>query len=247
LAPPFSFCKTRGEFAMMREFGKPNDAPGAYQRPPEETPQNITLEEAAPTEGVRPFPVEDGETSGNTAKIIGGVIVGLLIVGGGFYAYKMSTATTPVPQQQVALKTPATNHVANDQYPVSAPPVPETSAAPAALPAATPPSPPSPARHPIRAASNEPSSASDSGINAPMTLTPETAPPPQQPTQQSTPQTAMQQPSGTPNVPGASVAQNDVNALATQVPTAQPPADPSRAPTEQAQLPPAQAQESAAQ
>jgi hypothetical protein len=238
--------------AMMREFGRPNGAPGPYERPLEETPRNIRLEEGPQTEGLRPFRIEEDETSGNTLKIVGGVIVGLLLIGGGFYAYKVSTATTP--QQQVALKTPAINHAANDQYPVSAPP-PPASAMPAATPAATPPAPPTPVQHPIRAARNEHqndrlSDGSDNAINAPMTLTPETAPPPQQSSEQS--ETAMQQPTGTRDVPAGSIAQNDVDAPsvqvpAIQVPMPQQPADPSRAPTEQAQLPPAQAQESAAQ
>jgi hypothetical protein len=150
----------------MRDFGQPNPPP------PEETRHGAHVEEAR--DGMRPADKE--EDGFGAAKIVAGVIVGVLILGGALYAYKIATATTP--QQQLAFKTPATNHVANDQYPAVAPPAPppETSAVPA-TPSMPPPGPP-PVRHPVRAARN---AASDDAINAPMTLTPDTAPPPQQP------------------------------------------------------------------
>jgi hypothetical protein len=179
---------------------------------------------------------DDEDSTGKTAKIVGGVIAGLLIVGSGIYAYEEAHA--PAPPEQVALKTPVTNHIANDQYPTSAP-LPESSTTPAA----TPPTSPPPVRRTIRAAENSrPAHAADDAINAPMTLTPETAPPPQP--SQSSPQMAMRQPFVAPNAlanqPTSSVAANDTM-REPQTPTQ--PADPSLAPTEQAEVPAAQAQD----
>ncbi len=202
---------------MMREFGRPEETP-----PLEETPENIPLEDVN-SAALRPLPVQDEEGSGHgTATIVVGVVIGALVVGGAFYAYKISTAD--MPPQQVALKTPAVNHVANDQIPEPVPPVPppETNPAPAPAPSATPPLGP-----PITAARNGARSRSprDDAINAPMTLTPENAPPPQQ----ATPPLAAN------------------HGVAQSMDTRQQPADPARAPTEQAQIPAVEAQQPAAQ
>ncbi len=113
---------------MMREFGKPNTTAAniAGVRPqPEETPATVRLDacdEGGPVEGLRPFHVEmEEDTQGNnTAKLIGGAVIGLLIIGGGIYAYESSRMPAP---QQVALKAPAVNQPALDQT-AAAPPAP---------------------------------------------------------------------------------------------------------------------------
>lgn len=226
---------------MMREFGKPDTPVIIDNIEPKPQEGIVRLDEttpaedlSAPAEGLRPFHVEmEEDTQGNnTAKIIGGVVVGLLIIGGGIYAYK-SSRSAPAPQQ-VALKTPAVNHPALDQT-AAAPPAPQAATPdnnPAPAAAATAPAKPKPTRHEVKAASNPdensvasaaPASAmarsTDPAINAPMTLTPENAPAPEQaaPTQSApTGQTAMQQPVTAPDVsspagqPAPEIANNGV-------------------------------------
>jgi hypothetical protein len=189
---------------MMREFGNPNAPANINQPQPEEI---MRSDKNAPTEGLRPFHVEmDNQEGYNNAKIIGGVVVvGLLIIGGGIYAYESMHAPAP---QQVALKTPAVNHPALDQT-AAAPPPPAT-----ALEATTPGNnaAPQPALAPkasraAKAANNPDDNsmasaatapAADPAINAPMTLAPETASAPEQ--SAPTGQTAMQQPVTAPDV-----------------------------------------------
>jgi hypothetical protein len=206
---------------MIREFGKPDTPVTIDNIEPKPQEGIVRLDEgtpvedlSTPAEGLRPFHVETEEdTQGNnTAKIIGGVVVGLLIIGGGIYAYESSRS---VPAQQVALKTPAVNHPALDQT-AAAPPAPEAEATTpdsnaTPQPATAPVKPKT--SHVVKSASNpvDNSTASaapdmarstDPAINAPMTLTPENAPAPEQtaPAQSApvpsapTGQTAMQQP-----------------------------------------------------
>jgi hypothetical protein len=241
------------EMLMMREFGKPSTSTAniAGVRPVQ-APQSLGLEERTAqdmtdqdTTGLRPFQVgkEENDESSNTAKIAGGIVMGLLLLGGGLYAYESSSRSTA--PQQLALKTPASNHIAADQYPTAAPPKQDNTATPAATP---PVNPTRPVRHRIiRAAENTDRNAArpapavrDAAINAPMTLTPESAPPPQKP------QTAMQQPLTAPDVsapsgrgaqPAPAVANNSVRTLPAE---RQPPIPPGQLPADRAQEPGAQ-------
>jgi hypothetical protein len=248
---------------MMREFGKPNETtPVVVDAKPLDNfiRRDEDMHAAEVKDGMRPFHVEvETDGSNNTAKIIGGVVVGLLIIGGGIYAYE-SSRSVPV-QQQVALKTPAQNQAAPDQA-AAAPEnsAPDANAAP--TPAAAPASPP-PSRRMIKSAADnsapapmaapaQQSAAADPAINAPMTLTPQTAPPPEQAAPAG--QTAMQQPvtapdvSGQTNQPTPSVADNGPASAAprTLTPQLQAP-DSQTQPATPAQLPAVQAQDPAAQ
>jgi hypothetical protein len=242
---------------MMREFGKPDTTANiaGVRALQEETPVVMRLDEPiAPEpiepEGVRPFHANmEDEKGNNTAKIIGGVVVGLLIIGGGIYAYE-SSRSLPT-SQQVALQTPAVNQPALDRT-AAAPPAPEAmtpgnNAAPAAAPA-----PKHKTSRAVRAARNADENstvapAPDAAINAPMTLTPDTAPPPEQalaaqpaPTGQS----AMQQPVTAPGVtspatPAPEIANNNAAlpapAISPQLPAPQLPApadQPAQAPAQ---------------
>ena len=217
---------------MMREFGKQTPANIAGERPQQE--EIVRLDESAPAEGLRPFHAEmENEEGNNIAMIAGGVIVGLLIIGGGIYAYESSRMPAP---QQVALKTPAVNQPAPNQT-AAAPPAPAT--APETTTPDTNAKPPAPkARRAVKAASNpdDNSTASagapDAALNAPMTLTPDTAPLPEQ--SAPTGQTAMQQPVTAPDVsstavqPAPEIANNNAAsqapAITPQLPTVQLPA-----------------------
>lgn len=183
----------------------------------QDVPLNVRSDESLREEtSLRPFHVEvEKDPANNTAKIVGGIVVGLLILGGGIYAYKSSSA--PVQgQQQLALKTPTSNHAATNQAATASPvaPTPDTSATPAPAETIT----PSPNRssRTLKAADNAdsstataantatpPAATTDEAVNAPMTLTPQTAPPAEQPAPAG--QTAMQQPVTAPDVSGQTV------------------------------------------
>jgi hypothetical protein len=126
---------------------------------------------------------EENEASNNTAKIAGAVLVGLLIVGGGIYAYESTLKNTTAPQA-VAMKTPAPSTMAAATPDTTAPDT-QTATQPASTPSsATAPS--VPARQTVRTARDASSdtstaaSTTDMAVNQPMTLTPQTAPPAQQ-------------------------------------------------------------------
>jgi len=246
-------------------------------RPLETPPEAVILDETAildetpheDTASLRPFHVEtDEEESNNLPKIVGAAVIGLLIVGGGLYAYE-TTFAHQAPVKTVAMNTTAapSNLAATTPQPsstpdTSAPPPAATSAPAAPVKSAT--ATPAPKSEPVksepveRSASNAPSNApgvgigptSDPAINAPMTLTPDTAPPPQgsQTAAASPPaQTAMQQPITAPDVgnssqPTASVAANQASGVTAPSDTA-PASQPAPAVTPQpAQIQPAQIQ-----
>ena len=160
----------------MRDFGfKDTDAApentsaaniaGIRPAPVDPEPALLLDEPVREPEGLRPLNAtrdrdDDDDGTNNTAKIVGGVLVGLLLVGGGIYAYESTYANTQ-PQQQMALKTPSANHVATDQYPTSAPVTPDSNVTPAA----TPPVAPTPSHRTVRAAENDTvnSAAADTG------------------------------------------------------------------------------------
>jgi hypothetical protein len=215
------------------------DAHNVDMRPLETPPEILTMDETPPEEPLRPFHIEQNEEeSNNLPKIIGAVVVGLLIAGGGLYAYETSFAHHAT-VKTVAMNTTSapTNNLAATTPPPSA--APDANAAPAATPEPAPPVKsareiPAPKaelskREPAQSlpaqqsASNAPGvgigPTDDAAINAPMTLTPDNAPAPQsvsssQTAQASAPaQTALQQPIVSPNVgstsqPTASVAAN---------------------------------------
>jgi hypothetical protein len=181
---------------------------------PDTVPENGRRDEAETA--FQPFrPITDEDVSGNnTAKIAGGIVVGLLLIGGGIYAYESSSATRP---QTVAMQTPTPGNMATAQ-PANPPAVapPETATDTTAAPSQTSPDgiSPTPSRsaRPNRLEKADNSDgrtgrasapARDATINAPMTPTPENAPP----AEQSAPagQTAMQQPLTAPAVSGQTI------------------------------------------
>jgi hypothetical protein len=258
----------------MRDFNFKDDAnTGAADiagiRPQVTPPEILKLDETPREDSLRPFHVEqENEESSNLPKIVGAVVVGLLIVGGGLYAYE-TTFANHAPVKTVAMNTTAapTNMAATTPSPS---PTPDTSSAPSrAAPVATPaPSVKSATATPApktelsktesakiepaqQSASNAPGvgigPTNDPTINAPMTLTPENAPAPQSGASSQTAETAMQQPITAPNVgntsqPTASVAANQASGVT--VPSTDtsnaPPAQPTPAPTVQVTQQPAQ-------
>ena len=209
-----------------------------------DVPLNVRSDESLDQDAaLRPFHVQtQGDEPNNTAKIVGGIVVGLLIVGGGLYAYESATRNTQAPQQQVALKAPSSNYLAPDQVPSSTPPTPDNTTTPEnmATPAITEPvSPPSARKAVDSAGSNTvtpPPAAMDEATNAPMTATPDTEQPGQM---------ALQQPMTPPDVssqttePAPAIASNETSGV---------PARPKQeTPLAAGQLPADQAQEAAAQ
>ena len=232
----------------MRDFNFKDDAnTGATNidganvdlRPLETPPEILTLDEMPQEDSLRPFHVEqDEEESNNLPKIVGAAVIGLLIVGGGLYAYE-TTFAHPATVKTVAMNTAAapTSMAATTPPPSAAP---DTSSAPSSAAPMPAPSVKSASQTPAaktklsrsepvqsepaqQSASNVPGvgigPTNDAAINAPMTLTPDTAPAPEagsssQTADNSQPgQTALQQPITTPNVgnnlqPTASVAAN---------------------------------------
>lgn len=182
------------------------------------------------------------EKSHSKAKIAGGILAGFLMLGGGLYAYEAVSRNTQAPQQQVALNAPASNRVAADPYPSSAPPTatPDNIPAPDGVLATTEPaSQPSTATVQMIAETTDAdvnASAADP-INAPLTVT-DMAPAPEQPGQM-----ALQQPITAPLVSGQAIeslpaiASNDVPLVTAESPPQ----------ILTAQLPAEQAQEAAAQ
>ena len=136
---------------------------------------------------------EDG-SGNNTAKIVGGITIGLLLIGGGIYAYEMSPIHVPV-SHPVALNPPlprSTTVQRSSNQPVAATPAiaPEATITPAPTASGGNPRPPSSKADSSNGVSPQETLTTDNPINAPMTLKPETAPPPQQsgPADQNQPQ-----------------------------------------------------------
>jgi hypothetical protein len=192
---------------MIREFGK-----GAESAPAPERSLSPEKNHAGRNENLSPGSFhtakdQDDEDGDNTLTIASGILAGLLIIGGGIYAYEsMHRATAP---QQVALKTPAANPMAADQ--AATPPAATPDSAAPAMTAPPQPAPAAPAPRRSRAVKAGDDSAASSAtasagraINAPMTLTPDTALAPQQSVPGSVPagQTAMQPPLSAPDVSG---------------------------------------------
>jgi hypothetical protein len=244
----------QGRRNTMRDFNFDNDGLNAdtgaantvgvrpIENPPlmETPPEILKIEEPMKSDelpfedssSLRPFHAEAAnEESGNLPKVVGAVVVGLLIVGGGIYAYERS-AGTPVKTAAV-MKTPAApaNMAASapsqpsditppSATPQPAPPVKSASEAPLPAPIATPAAPQQTAKAVTPGVGIGPSN--DPAIDAPMTFTADNAPAPQQPgssvqtatAKPSSGQTmALQQPITPPNVgntqqPTASVANN---------------------------------------
>ena len=166
------------------------DAPLVPPMPPgtqhQRTFDIVRWEEADRAEGPsRPHRAYRGEedAGSNSAKIVGVIIIGLLLIGTGIYTYEMSSANAPQP---VAMKPSVLRGIGIEQ------PVKQPAMATAAVA-------PDPSIVPSQSASDNilPSPAltansskdrsplpqvpdADDPINAPMTLTPETAPAPQQ-------------------------------------------------------------------
>ena len=192
-------------------------------------------------------------------------MVGLLIVGGGIYAYE-STMATRTPAKTVAMKTPVAPTSMAASTP-SQPVAPDSNLAP---PTATPEPPaksapvksapvksasemPAPKTEPLQqSASSAPGvgigPTNDPAINAPMTFTADNAPPAQQPGSQTaqasqSAQTAMQQPITAPIVgntsqPTAAVANNQTSGVS--LPSGSTPTPPASAPAGQVTQQPAQ-------
>src|ERR1700722_12645417 len=77
-------------------------------RPLETPTETLLLDETPHEESLRPFHIEqDEDESNNHPKSAGAVLVGLLIVGGGLYAYETSFAH-PASVKTVAMNTTAT-------------------------------------------------------------------------------------------------------------------------------------------
>jgi hypothetical protein len=233
----------------------------AGNRPLETQPEVVILPEAVildvssqdDTSSLRSFQVEqDNEESSNIPKIVGAVMVGLLIVGGGLYAYETSFSDR-APVKTVAMRTTAAPTNMAALAPPSTPVATPESVTPVKSAAIT----PIPETETVKqSAANVPSNPSGAGvgptsdpaISAPMTLTPDTAPAPQgspgQTGETNLPgQSAMQQPITTPDVgntsqPTASIAANQPSGATPSTPAAEP--DP--APTEQLTQQPVQIQ-----
>ena len=251
----------------MRDFNfndgvNTNSADVSGIRPLETPPEILTLDETPREDSLRPFHVEQSEEESNSLpKIVGAAVIGLLIVGGGLYAYESSFAH-PASVKTVAMATTAgpTNMAATAPQPV-----PDASTAqPAATPAApvksatATPAPRTDKTEPVERSASNVSGAgiaptNDAAINAPMTLTPDTAPPAEQSgssgqtAEASQPaQTGLQQPITTPSVgntsqPTASVAANETPSM-TPDETSSAPASAEQVKPQPAQVQPAEVQ-----
>jgi hypothetical protein len=172
----------------------------------EEFPETVRREEIIAEEGpaLSSFhhPIDEDE-SNNSAKIAGAVLVGLLIVGGGIYAYESTLKNTTSPQVVAMKSSPAPAHVAA-VTPAPAAPTPDASAAPQpdVTPAATA-TPSVPAHRTVRTArdnntdtsvatSTADASASQPVVSQPLAVTPDAAAPVLQPAPSQTAQ--IQQP-----------------------------------------------------
>jgi len=200
----------------------------------------------------------DEEEASNLPKIIGAVVVGLLIVGGGIYAYETSF-TNRAPVKTVAMRTTAAPTTLAAVPPPSTPDASATpeptarvkSAAAGAAPK-TEPVEQSASLAPLDAPGVGIGPTNDPAINAPMTLTPETAPAPQDAPRQTADanppaQTTMQQPITAPDVgntsqPTASIAANQTNGITSPSTSSDPAAQVAPEATEQVTQQPAQIQ-----
>ncbi|HWY60819.1 MAG TPA: hypothetical protein VNW15_02855 [Rhizomicrobium sp.] len=193
----------------MRDFNFKDDNIAVGQ-PLNELPQTPRVDETIlqnESEPMRPFHVaaSDEDSSNNTAKIVGGIVAGALLIGGSLYAYETFSTRAPAPQT-VAMNAPTPNNAA--MAPPANPPAiapPATATDTTAAPSQTSPDgiSPTPSRraHSSNGTSAPPAASSaDAAVNAPMTLTPQTAPPPEQ--SGSSGQTALQQPVSAPAVAG---------------------------------------------
>jgi hypothetical protein len=254
----------------MRDFNFNGDANTSTAdfagiRPLETQPEVVILPEAVildetpqdDTSSLRSFQVEqDEEEASNLPKVVGAVIVGLLIVGGGLYAYETSFANR-APVKTVAMSTTAAPTNMAAIAPPSTPDATPEPVAPVKSAAIT----PVPKTETVeQSASNVPPNpsglgvgpTSDPAISAPMTLTPDTAPAPQGSPSQTgetnlPAQSAMQQPITTPDVgntsqPTASIAANQAFDATTPSTSSTPAVEPAPAPTEQVTQQPAQIQ-----
>jgi hypothetical protein len=227
----------------MRDFNFKDESntSAADIRPLETPPEAVILDETpipdqTPHEDtLRPFHVEEEEEASNLPKIAGAVVVGLLIVGGGLYAYETSFANR-APVKTVAMNTTAPVKTA------------ATAPLPAANPDVTPPTATPALAAPVKSAATAPVTepvqktaamtpgvgigpSNDPAIDAPMSFTADNAPPAELagPSVQtaaipSTPNqvTAMQQPISPPDVgntsqPTAAIAANQASGVSLPV------------------------------
>ncbi len=239
----------------MRDFNFNQDentsaANIAGVRPQEAPPETLILEETPrdenPPSSLSSFHVEQDEEAGNLPRIAGAVMVGLLIVGAGIYAYeshmiakpavKMAALTTTAAPAGMAASTPsqpapeitppAATPPVKSASQTSAPQAPEQTAPEQTAPEQT------AAKTPTPGVGIGPTN--DPAIDAPMSFTADNAPPPQQPgssvqtaTANQPATLALQQPITAPDVgsasqPTASVANNQTAPRQVQ-PAIQPP------------------------